>query len=913
MIGIDNKVRQWRMARASFRHFRDTSLTLALLIIIGWPTYADVPEQVESEHIVFHDDESNPMPSTSTEAQPLTLSADSVVYKENEEFNTLFLHSDKGGAEGIFFYANNIMPGVKDVDIVINEQRTVRQKVNFIVDKKSNRVVPCLNRQALDNLGVKTKIYSGWSNTDKGEDPEEQCENVENIIADSVVSYDDALQKISIRLPQEAVSSDILRMISPTEWDNGVPSLRFNYDGYVYNSKARNGNDRGTKTNAYFSVGSTATLGAWRFYSYDTFTKNADESGWDSNHDRAYAVRDIPAIYSKIQAGDIYTYSPSNILGVLPLRGVTLATNGNMMADNQFRYAPVIRGTARTNARVTVRQRGNIIYSTTVTPGSFAIEDMYAGQVGADLQVTVEEADGSVQTFNVPYTSLPNMLRPNANKYSISIGEYRDKKLSDKPIFAAASYEHGFELFTLNTSLLAAKDYQAGSIGAAWNVGSIGAFSLDAAYARYNNLDNDFYEKSNGGSAIRFLYAKQFESTNTGLRILGYQYRSEDFLELSEYVNLNNSNNRHSSSNWPGLYKDGELLRRRSRLEANINQGLGDFGSFYLTAYYDRYYNTSDANRSISAGYSTNIQNVTMSLDYTYSKYSHSDTDSQINLNFSIPFSWGNNNFGSVGYSLMRDADDNYSQSVTTSGVLDKNRFNYSLNVIEDHEANFSESLYLGYNSSYGNLSASASHSKYSNQYSFGLGGGVLVYGGGVVLSQRLGDTVAIVETPDASGVGVSSNLNISTDYWGRAVVPYMTAYRYNNIELNLENSKNNVELMSSAQKVVPSAGATVVARFGTRVGRRAIVVVTPPQGVAIPLAAPVYGKTKLGQEEFGMMGHNGEAYLTGLDAKKNQTLIIKWGDSAGQQCQFTLPALTKEQQNNAEKEWYNKVQVNCR
>ena len=40
-----------------------------------------------------------------------------------------------------------------------------------------------------------------------------------------------------------------------------------------------------------------------------------------------------------------------------------------MLPDSLSGYAPTIRGVAQTNARVTVRQNGYIIYSTYVPPG----------------------------------------------------------------------------------------------------------------------------------------------------------------------------------------------------------------------------------------------------------------------------------------------------------------------------------------------------------------------------------------------------------------------------------------------------------------------------------------------------------------------------------------------------------------
>jgi outer membrane usher protein len=88
--------------------------------------------------------------------------------------------------------------------------------------------------------------------------------------------------------------------------------------------------------------------------------------------------------------------------GAIPLRGISLATSERMSLDNQYSYAPVIRGVARTNARLLVRQRDTVIYSTLLTPGAFAIDDLYTAQVGADLDVVVEESDGQIQSFRVP-------------------------------------------------------------------------------------------------------------------------------------------------------------------------------------------------------------------------------------------------------------------------------------------------------------------------------------------------------------------------------------------------------------------------------------------------------------------------------------------------------------------------------
>lgn len=48
---------------------------------------------------------------------------------------------------------------------------------------------------------------------------------------------------------------------------------------------------------------------------------------------------------------------------------------------------------------VSVKQNGYDVYQTTVPPGPFTIDDINSAANGGDLQVTIKEADGSIQTL----------------------------------------------------------------------------------------------------------------------------------------------------------------------------------------------------------------------------------------------------------------------------------------------------------------------------------------------------------------------------------------------------------------------------------------------------------------------------------------------------------------------------------
>ncbi len=835
----------------------------------------------------------------------------SIALSNDFEFEEGFLKKDKNGASpDIFLIKNSVSPGIKQVDVYLNERLVDQYPINFIENAKKDEVIACLPSDFLKQIGIKTENYDKWkkpSTTPVKNVVETKklqvCEDLASSIPHSRIDYDDTVQILKIQVPQVAIDSTHFTMISPKEWDHGVANLRTSYSGYYYQTQLKNthnSNIDDKTSSAYINLNSVAGFGPWRLFSIDSFSRDT-QGKWDNNHDRLYMSRDFAPVHGTFAIGDLYTKTKSSIFGPIPLRGISLNTSESMMLDNEFSYAPVIRGVARTNARIYVRQRNNIIYSATLTPGEFAIDDIYSAQVGADLEVTIEEADGTKQVFWVPFTTLPTLLRPGTLRYGTAIGQYRDGANSaDQPWLGTTNIEYGFEKITVNNTLLIAENYQSAAIGTAWNVGSLGAFSFEFANAYYRETWND--DVSHNGSALRLLYAKQFSETDTGLQILGYQYRSENFLDFSEFMTRSN----YEDINGYDYGDSGWNRRRRSRVEMNINQGLAGKGSLYFSLSQDRFYNTSDKSTSISGGAGTNIGSANVSLSWTYTK-DNNFKDNQLNLNVSIPLHWGKNaaSIGTVNYGLTRNKDNRYNQTLGYSGTALDNNLNYSANFQRNEEGNYSESFSAGYSSSLAALNGSVGHDDNSTQFSAGMSGGLVLYRGGLILTPALGRTIGIIETPDASGIGVNSSNNAKTDYWGRTVVNYLTPYRYNTLTLDTTHAEN-VELKETTRKVVPSEGAAVLLHFATRSGRRAMVEIKSAK--KIPLGAPVYIEGE--KEEAGIIGNKNVVYLSGLDARIQQVLQVVWGDGNTQQCRFTLPPATKEQLERDN--WYKKIIVQC-
>lgn len=75
---------------------------------------------------------------------------------------------------------------------------------------------------------------------------------------------------------------------------------------------------------------------------------------------------------------------------------------------------------------------------------AFEITDLYSTGGNGDLNVTIEEADGTQQNFVVAYASLPVLRREGSLKYSITSGQYRSSDGSvDYTPFSQATASYG--------------------------------------------------------------------------------------------------------------------------------------------------------------------------------------------------------------------------------------------------------------------------------------------------------------------------------------------------------------------------------------------------------------------------------------------------------------------------------------
>jgi outer membrane usher protein len=181
-----------------------------------------------------------------------------------------------------------------------------------------------------------------------------------------------------------------------------------------------------------------------------------------------------------------------------------------------------------------------------------------------------------------------------------------------------------------------------------------------------------------------------------------------------------------------------------------------------------------------------------------------------------------------------------------------------------------------------------------SEQTSVSASGGLVVHSGGITLAPNLGTTFAIVEVPKGQGAGVlgsAARVNSS----GFAVVPYLSAYYMNDVQISLEGAPDELEIDSPNQKVAPVEGSIVRLTYKATTGRPIFIALQTSTGVRLPIGATV---TDSQGNEVGTVGQGSRAMVR-VQTLKDRLKVV-WGDKPEETClvNFSLDETTKANAN---------------
>ncbi|MCY1700936.1 fimbrial biogenesis usher protein [Lelliottia sp. SL45] len=821
-------------------------------------------------------------------------------------FNPRFLADDPGAVADLsgFEKGQELPPGTYRADIYLNDGYMTTRDITFNAGENGHGLTPCLTRGQLNSFGVNTPAIPGM-----GAMASDACVPLTELIKDATTRFDVGQQRLYLTIPQVFMGNKARGYIPPELWDHGINAglLNYNFSG----NNVHNGVS-GSSNYAYLNLQSGMNLGAWRLRDNTTWSYNSSgnsstsENKWQ--HVNTWLERDITSLRSRLTMGDSYTNG--DVFDGINFRGAQLASDDNMLPDSQKGFAPAIHGVARGTAQVSVKQNGYEIYQSTVPPGPFIINDLYSAGNGGDLQVTINEADGSSNVFTVPYSSVPVLQREGHTRYAVTAGEYRSGNgLQEKPKFFQVTLLHGIQAgWTLYGGTQLAGRYRAFNLGVGKNMGELGALSVDITQANATLPDDSDHQ----GRSVRFLYNKSLSDTGTNIQLVGYRYSTRGYFSLADTTYSRMSG--YNVETQDGVIEVNPKFtdyynlayNKRGKAQLSVTQQLGRTATLYLSGSHQTYWGTDKVDQQLQAGLNTVIDDINWTWSYSLTKNAwQQGRDQMLAANVNIPFShWMRSDSKSVwrhanaSFSSSHDLDGEVTNLAGLYGtLLEDNNLSYSVQTGYNGypgggSSNSTGYAALNYRGGYGNANVGYSRSDGVRNLYYGLSGGVLAHADGITLSQPMNDTVVLIKAPGADGVKLENQTGVQTDWRGYAVLPYATEYRENRVALNTNSLADNVDLDDTVASVVPTHGAIVRAEFKAHVGLKLLMSLIY-NGKPVPFGALV---TVEGSQGSSIVADNGQVYLSGMPLIGK--VRAKWGEgpNAGCEADYSLPPESQNQ-----------------
>ena len=783
---------------------------------------------------------------------------------ENVEFNPAFFPDGASGQQvdvSKFSQGNIVLPGSYRTDVYLNGQWIGRETLEFTAVQGRNSAQMCLEREALVRFGIDLEAPKNQP-LEAGQTPAPpfaSCDEIGTYLPGSTSQFDSGENRLDLQVPQIYLARKARGYVDPKHWDSGVDAAFVRYNANTFATRT---NGRSIDSH-YLGLNTGLNLGEWHWRHNGSFSYTNVGSGYQSSS--TYVQREISPLRSQLMMGEIYT--PGELFDSVRLRGASLFSDDRMLPDSQTGFAPVVRGIAETNARITVRQRGVLLTETSVAPGPFVLDDLFATGYGGDLTVTVTEADGRQREFIVPFAANANLLRAGHSRYSLTAGQVDEIGLNHPPSLIQATYQHGLSnLLTGYGGAVIGEDYRSQLLGAAFNT-PYGALSFDLT-------NSNAYLPGHGsreGQSLQVRYSKNFTDTGTHFALGAYRYSTQGFLTVGDAARV-----RDFAIDGRSL---DNLSRLRDRMDISLNQSLGS-GSVYLTGSSQNYWNRDSGNLTFTAGYTSSWNGLHYTLSAQRTKDLLSDrVDKQIDLTLSFPLGSGAR-APTLTTTAYRGSQNN-GERVNVGGSLgERSEFTYGLGASRTQGSSNAASADAKYQASYGVVSAGYGQSSSYRAASLGMTGGIVAHGGGVTFAPELGDTIGIVQAPDAKGARINGNHGAQVGSSGYAVVPHLTPYRQNAVELDPKDLSVDVELKTAAQNVAPRAGSVVKLHFDTVTGQAILITALREDGTLLPFGSDVFDEEGA---SVGVVGQGGKAFVR--VARPQGVLTVKWGGGASASC----------------------------
>ncbi|EPC8365968.1 fimbria/pilus outer membrane usher protein [Vibrio cholerae] len=791
------------------------------------------------------------------------------IHKSNANdiiFNTDLLDvSEKQSIDsGIFSKAGYVFPGKYTIQLVVNDvfygERTV-----YFYNIANNNSALCLTSDLIKDFGLKKNVQAQLLSS-----------RVSNPF-DMITCYDQSLLngiKINSRLNKDTLNISIPQAYrdyvgdywdGPSRWDDGVDGAFFDYSLSLRGKDNFNG--RKLDMSSYGIMGTN--IGKWRFRTewQANYLYEFQKSSYGYYHiNRLYSYRALPDITAKLMIGE--QYMDSSLFDGFQFIGSSIISDDNMLPPELKGYAPEVIGIAKSNAKVTISHQGEIIYQTQVPSGPFKIQDIGSG-VSGQLDVKIEEQDGSIQMFKINTATVPYLSRPGSLRYKFNSGKVgSDTHIFNGPLFGSAEFSWGVSNnWTLFGGTLLSEDYSAFSIGSGRDLMGFGAISFDITHSLASVLGDEKL-----GSSYRINYSKSFDEVDSQIAFSAAHYPDPDFMNMNEYIYFNESGSNFYDT-YEGIYT------------VFLNKKFRDHDIGVYVNYTHRKYKSSinDDNISISFSHYFDLfkwQGLALSLT-AYNNSQENKNDTGIYLNFSFP--------------LGPERHLNYSMSSTNGffannvGLFEKidNRNNYSVTVSES-KVNNSISGFYTHVGDKNTVMVNMNHqTSGSTVIGLTVNGGVTTTKEGISLHRVsvMGSSRIMVDTDGVGDVPISAGgLNSMTNHSGKTVLADIPSYYRHKTSIDIDNLNNDVDTINSPiSSRTLTEGAIGYVHFDMLSGSKRMLQLVRSDGKPLPFSSEVFNGNGI---KIGMVSDDGMTYISGLH--DGMEAIIHLDND--QHCRITLP-----------------------
>lgn len=682
--------------------------------------------------------------------------------------------------------AARFTPGYHNVTVNINGKKRTLMPVKF--DEEGT---PCIDKEFLENAGLIKQIKRGT------------CPKIHQYWSGSTIESSPDIEEISVVVPPEALDPDFGRQFAEVR---GGRAAMLNYS--MFGTHNQYDDENADRFQSTLEMGFNA--GDWIVRSAQFISDGSDQD-FDIDSSYTYAQRTFTDYGVMVQGGQINV--ANSRFSIPSIYGVQMMPDTALLPQNGTGVE--VSGIARyPQARVDIRQGGQLIYSTLVPAGPFNLDDVPLANLNTDLNVTVTETDGSENRFTVSASTFRSNHVGRAPGFTMAVGRVEDMEDSRYENPWVVSANNGWSInkrMNFLAGMVMADNHYYGFSG---NIDTVPMQNLYASLGFLASIDNQTQTDGNK-TTLDLGYSLPY-----GIGIsLGGSYGTPDYREMQE------------------LYGDeDDISQTKYDSNVGINWSNAMLGRFSLSYYRNESWNSEYDSRRFITSWSQTFKyfNVSVNWESDVSRNDSSDND-QFYVNVSIPLG----RTGVTTSSWYRESEGRSSYGTRAMGSLNAEN-QYTVGVTQDHDENTTSwDSSLNSNLHYTNLALAAGGDNDSNtNYSAALSGGIVAHGDGVTFSPyRVADTYAIASLDKpVAGVEIDTSRGaVWTDKWGQAVIPALSPFRESTIEVNTQSLPGNLDVRNGSTAIKASHGAVAKWEFATLSQRRVLLAISRADGTPLP------------------------------------------------------------------------------